>query len=89
MKIFALSVAIAVVTIGGVSGAAAQQNQPYCLQSGDGKLDCHLETMAQCQDALKKGPMTAPDEDKAIKVAIKELPESAPPDARLVARRAN
>jgi len=57
MKIFAMSVALAAWFLGGVSGASAQQNQAFCLQSGDGKLECHFETMAQCQDALKKGPI--------------------------------
>jgi hypothetical protein len=57
MKIFAMSVAIAAVTLGGVSGAAAQQDQPYCLQTTDGALTCHFQTMDQCQDALKKGPI--------------------------------
>jgi hypothetical protein len=56
MKIFAMSVAIAAVALVGVRGAAAQQDQPYCLQTSDGALTCHFETMAQCQDALKKGP---------------------------------
>ena len=56
MKIFAMSVALAACSFGGVSGASAQQDQAFCLQSGEGKLECHFETMAQCQDALKKGP---------------------------------
>jgi hypothetical protein len=37
--------------------AVAQQNQPFCLQSNDGALTCHFETMAQCQAALKSGPV--------------------------------
>jgi hypothetical protein len=56
MKTFAMSVAMAAVTLGGVTGAAAQQDQPYCLQTSDGALTCHFQTMDQCQDALKKGP---------------------------------
>jgi hypothetical protein len=36
--------------------AGAQQNQPFCLRAVDGQLTCHFETMAQCQEALKKGP---------------------------------
>ena len=50
-----LSVAVA-ATVGTLAGAAAQQDQPVCLQDGDGKLSCHFQTMEQCQEALKKGP---------------------------------
>jgi Protein of unknown function (DUF3551) len=39
-----------------LAGAGAQQNQPFCLREGDGKMSCHFETMAQCQEALKSGP---------------------------------
>ena len=46
-----------VVTLRSLTGAAAQQDQPFCLQEVDGKLTCHFETMAQCQDALKSGPI--------------------------------
>ena len=61
MKVFAPSVVLAAMTFAamtfyGVPGAAAQQDQPYCLQSTDGALTCHFQTMDQCQDALKKGP---------------------------------
>lgn len=50
-----LSVALA-ASVGSLTGVAAQQDQPFCLQDGDGKLSCHFQTMAQCQEALKKGP---------------------------------
>ena len=56
MKNFAMSVALAAMTLCGVQRAAAQQDQPYCLQTTDGALTCHFQTMDQCQDALKKGP---------------------------------
>jgi hypothetical protein len=56
MNIVAMSVALAAMTLFGVKGAAAQQDQPYCLQTNDGALTCHFQTMDQCQDALKKGP---------------------------------
>jgi hypothetical protein len=51
--------AIATVVVILLSGhlASAQQNQSFCLQSSDGALTCHFETMAQCQDALKNGPI--------------------------------
>jgi Protein of unknown function (DUF3551) len=39
--------------------ANAQQDQPFCLRHGEGKLDCHFETMAQCQEALKADPTKA------------------------------
>ena len=53
MRTFAMSIAVAATFL---TGAVAQQDQPFCLQAGDGMLTCHFETMAQCQDALKKGP---------------------------------
>ena len=57
MNIVAMSVALAAMILcGGITGAAAQQDQPYCLQTNDGALTCHFQTMDQCQDALKKGP---------------------------------
>jgi hypothetical protein len=37
--------------------ASSQQNQPFCLRDADGKLDCHFETMKQCQEALKGRPI--------------------------------
>jgi Protein of unknown function (DUF3551) len=43
-------------TLYGLTGAGAQQDQPFCLRDADGQLTCHFETMAQCQEALKKGP---------------------------------
>ena len=56
MKTFAVSIAIG-ATLGSVTGASAQQDQPFCLQSVDGDLTCHFETLAQCQDALKQVPI--------------------------------
>ena len=53
--LFALSVGLATIACC-VTGASGQQNQPFCLRAGDGNLTCHFETMAQCQEALKKGP---------------------------------
>ena len=47
---------VTVVIFASLSGTAAQQDQPFCLRESDGNLTCHFETMAQCQDALKKGP---------------------------------
>ena len=56
MRAFMMSIAVA-ATFGSVPDASAQQNQPFCLQASDGVLTCHFETMAQCQDALKNGPV--------------------------------
>jgi hypothetical protein len=53
--LFALSIGLAGAFFC-LTGASAQQNQPFCLRESDGNLSCHFETMAQCQDALKKGP---------------------------------
>ncbi len=55
MKIFAMLIAVA-ATLGPVNEASAQQDQPFCLQSADGALTCHFQTLVQCQDALKTGP---------------------------------
>jgi hypothetical protein len=52
-----LLIAGAVLAFCSLNDAHAQQNQPFCLRSADGQLTCHFETMAQCQDALKKGPV--------------------------------
>jgi hypothetical protein len=54
MRTFAMLLAVAAIF---PTGAVAQQDQPFCLQASDGMLTCHFETMAQCQDALKKGPV--------------------------------
>jgi hypothetical protein len=56
MKTCAIWIAIAAI-LGSGTEASAQQDQPFCLQSNDGTLACHFETMAQCQDALKNGPV--------------------------------
>jgi hypothetical protein len=55
LKTFVTLIALA-ATLEVVTEASAQQDQPFCLQSNDGVLACHFETMAQCQDALKHGP---------------------------------
>jgi hypothetical protein len=54
-KAFTGLMAVAAI-LGGVTRASAQQDQPFCLQSGDGLLTCHFQTLAQCEEALKKGP---------------------------------
>ena len=56
MKTFAIIIVLA-ATFGPLNEASAQQDQPYCLQSADGALTCHFQTLAQCQDALKTGPV--------------------------------
>ena len=60
MKTLVAALSIATATmLCSASAANAQQDQPFCLRDGEGKLDCHFETMAQCQEALKAGPSKA------------------------------
>jgi hypothetical protein len=56
MKTLIAASSIATAMLWSTFAANAQQDQPFCLRDGEGKLDCHFETMAQCEDALKKGP---------------------------------
>ena len=57
MKALLILSAVAAVTFGSPTGATAQQDQAFCLQEDDGKLSCHFETLAQCQEALKGSPI--------------------------------
>ena len=56
MKTLVAGLVVVAATFGSPNGSNAQQDQPFCLRESDGNLSCHFETMAQCQDALKKGP---------------------------------
>ena len=56
MKALLGTLTIVVAIFGSPKESAAQQDQPFCLRESDGNLTCHFETMAQCEEAMKKGP---------------------------------